>query len=127
MSFAFILLGDYYNIYKTTKSDVGYFLAVFVIYAAIIMMVTIRMNFMLSATILSLLIGLLLLCVESFLNEGREVKIAASWILIFSSVCSLYIVAHIHLHDVYKRDVLPVGKPPVEVLHAWYCRHCSRR
>jgi len=109
IALALILLGNHYEVYKSSTTDLGWFLVGWTIYTAIMWVGSMRINSALAWTFTTLLIGFILLDLAHFGFPGLT-KVAGFELM----VCALlawYTMAHIILADVFGKDVLSAGKP----------------
>ncbi len=104
-----ILLLNYYGVYKSNTTDVGFFLLVWTFYTAIMWLGAIRIHGAMASTFTLLLLGFIGLDLAHFGFPGVTKPTAV--ILILCALNAWYMMAHVILMDVYGKDVLPVGKP----------------
>ncbi len=107
-----ILLFNKYDIYKSSGTDIGYFLVVWTLYTAIMWVGAMRIHGAMASTFTLLLAGFILLDLAHF-GYPAMTKVAA-YVLILCALNAWYMMAHVILMGVYGRDVLPVGKPWIE-------------
>lgn len=107
-----ILLFNKYDIYKSSTTDVGYFLVVWTLYTVIMWIGAMRIHGAMASTFTLLLAGFILLDLAHF-GYPAMTKVAA-YVLILCALNAWYMMAHVILMGVYGRDVLPVGKPWIE-------------
>lgn len=112
ISLSFILLFNKYDIYKSSPTDVGYFLVVWTLYTAIMWVGAMRIHSAMASTFTLLLIGFILLDLAHF-GFPAMTKVAA-YVLILCALNAWYMMAHVIFKQVFGRDVLPVGKPWIE-------------
>lgn len=107
-----ILLFNKFDIYKSSGTDIGYFLVVWTLYTIILWIGAMRIHGAMASTFTSLVAGFILLDLAHF-GYPAMTKVAA-YVLIFCALNAWYMMAHVILKQVYGRDVLPVGKPWIE-------------
>lgn len=107
-----ILLFNKYDIYKSSHTDVGYFLVVWTLYTAIMWIGSLRIHGAMASTFTLLLAGFILLDLAHF-GYPAMTKVAA-YVLILCALNAWYMMAHVIFMQVFGRDVLPVGKPWIE-------------
>ncbi len=104
-----IFILNYFGIYKSSTTDVGWFLLVWTFYTAIMWVGSMRINSALAITFTLLLIGFILLDLAHF-GYPQLTKVAG-YELMLCALSAWYVMAHLIYQDVFGRDVLPVGKP----------------
>ncbi len=104
-----ILIGNHYEVYKTSTTDLGWFLLAWALYTAILWYGSLRIHTALAITFTLLLIGFILLVLAHF--GMPELTRVAGYELMACALSAWYIMAHLIYKDVFGRDVLPVGKP----------------
>jgi len=104
-----IFLFNKYDIYKSSTTDVGYFLVVWTCYTAIMWVASMKVHGAMASTFTLLLAGFILLDLAHFGYPGMT-KVAA-YVLILCAFNAWYMMAHVIFLQVFGRDVLPVGKP----------------
>jgi uncharacterized protein len=104
-----IFICNYFGIYKSSTTDVGWFLVVWTLYTAIMWVGSMRINSALASTFTLLLIGFILLDLAHF-GYPQLTKVAG-YELMLCALNAWYVMAHLIYQDVFGRDVLPVGKP----------------
>ena len=112
LSFCALILATKYGLFPASKTDVGWFLIVWVLYSGILGIGSLRTNKMLIGAFATLEVGLILLVGEHF--GGGEWM--ATWSAVFmlgTVACVWYGMAHIIFQQLWGRDVLPVGKPMI--------------
>lgn len=107
-----ILLFNKYDIYKSSGTDVGYFLIVWTLYTAIMWVAAMRIHGAMASTFTLLLAGFILLDLAHF-GYPAMTKVAA-YVLILCALNAWYMMAHVIFMGIFGRDVLPVGKPWIE-------------
>lgn len=106
---ALILLCNHYGVYKSSTTDIGWYLVAWTIYTAIMWVGAMRINGALASTFTLLLIGFILLDIGHFGHPAMN-KIAG-YVLMACALNAWYVMAHLIFADVFGRDVLPVGNP----------------
>jgi succinate-acetate transporter protein len=109
ISLVLMLLGNQFNIYPASTTDVGWFMVAWTLFTAILWVGSMRISSALALTFTLLLVGFILLDLAHFGYPGLTV--VASYELMLTAAAAWYIMAHLVLADVFGRDVLPVGKP----------------
>lgn len=148
ISLAMILVGNKYEIFKSSEEDVGFFLLAFTLYTAIMLIGSTRISTALTIVFILLLAGFVLLDLDHFaggpsapaatpkpgspsgheLKHGtRGFKVAAGWVLTLCALGAWYIMAHLIYLDTFKRDVLPVGRAPAEIFSGLINRRRSEQ
>lgn len=108
---ALIFLGNHFKVFPSGGIDVGYFLLTWTIYTFIMWIGSWRTNGMLALTFTLLLLGFIFLDFAHFTSASTMWTRIAGVDLVLCALCAWYVMAHVIYHDVYGRDVLPVGKP----------------
>ena len=109
ISLSVILLMNKFDIYTSSHTDVGYFLACWTLYTAILWVGSLRVHGAMACTFTLLLAGFILLDLAHF-GYPTMTKVAA-YVLILCALNAWYMMAHVIFLQVFGRDVLPVGKP----------------
>ncbi len=109
ISLGIIWLLNYFDIYKLSKTDLGWFLVVWTLYTAIMWIPAMRVHGAMGLTFTLLLIGFILLDLAHF-GYPSMTKVAG-YELMACAASALYMMAHAIYAQVFGRDVLPVGKP----------------
>jgi len=109
ISLAVILLADCFNIFKSSTTDIGWFLIAWTTYTAILWVGSIRVSNALAVTFTMLLIGFILLDLAHF--GYPFLTRMAGYELIFTALVAWYVMAHIIFLEVSGKNILPVGKP----------------
>jgi len=112
ISLSIILLFNKYDIYKSSGTDLGYFLVVWTLYTGIMWIGAMRIHGAMASTFTLLLAGFILLDLAHF-GYPAMTKVAA-YVLILCALNAWYMMAHVIFMQVFGRDVLPVGKPWIE-------------
>ncbi len=109
IAFALILLGNRYDIYKSSTTDIGWFLFAFTLFTLILWFGSLRISKALAFVFTTLLLGFILLDLGHFFNPVFN-KVAGFELMI-CAFSAWYVMAHVIFQDLAGRDVLPVGKP----------------
>ena len=112
ISLAAILIGNKYEIYTTSGTDLGWFLVAWTLYSSILWIASARVHLAMFLTFTTLIIGFVLLDLAHF--GYPDLTKAAAWTLIVCALLAWYMMAHVIFLDLFGRDVLPVGKPLVK-------------
>lgn len=107
-----ILLLNKFDIYKSSHTDVGYFLVVWTLYTMIMWIGAMKIHSAMASTFTLLLAGFILLDLAHF-GYPAMTKVAA-YVLILCALNAWYMMAHVIFLQVFGRDVLPVGKPWIQ-------------
>lgn len=107
-----ILLFNKFDIYKSSSTDIGYFLIVWTLYTVILWVGSMRIHGAMASTFTLLLAGFILLDLAHF-GYPAMTKVAA-YVLILCALNAWYMMAHVIFLGIFGRDVLPVGKPWIE-------------
>jgi len=109
ISLALLLIGNQFNIYVSSTTDIGWFLVAWTAFTAILWVGSLRISRALGILFTLLLTGFVLL---DFAHFGHpEITAVAGYELMVTAGMAWYIMAHLIFADVFGRDVLPVGKP----------------
>ena len=103
-----IWLLNHYDIYKSSTTDVGYYLVAWTLYTAIMFIASLRVHVAMSVTFLTLLVGFILLDLAHFGLPGAEPFAAID--LIICAASAWYMMAAIIINDLAGKTVLPFGK-----------------
>lgn len=107
-----ILLGNKYDVFKTSPTDLGWFLVLWTGLSVILWIASLRISKAMFITFTLLVIGFLLLDTEKF-TGNEHLALWAGVDLTFCALGAWYMMASIIYKDLFGRDVLPVGKPLV--------------
>lgn len=112
IALSLIFLGNRYQVFETTATDLGWFLIAWTLYTVIMFAGAVRIHGAMAFTFLTLLLGFIGLDIGHF---GFPVfNTIAAVILVFCALSAWYMMAGIILADVYGKTVLPMGKPWVK-------------
>jgi uncharacterized protein len=109
---AIIFLLNQFDIYKSSPTDIGWYLVGWTIYTFIMWIGSMRVNGALASTFTLLLIGFILLDFGHF--GYPEWNRIAGFELMACALNAWYVMAHVIFASVFGRDVLPVGKPWIQ-------------
>jgi len=112
IALSIILLFNKFDIYKSSGTDLGYFLVVWTLYTMILWVGAMRIHGAMASTFTLLVAGFILLDLAHF-GYPAMTKVAA-YVLILCALNAWYMMAHVIFLQVFGRDVLPVGKPWIE-------------
>lgn len=116
-----MLMGNKFGWFHAGTTDIGWFMAAWTLYTAMMCLGAFRIHAAMATTFLLLLLGFVGLVIGHF---GAPIfnKIAAID-LIFCAFGAWYMMIGIILKDVYGHEVLPMGKPWIKDLHANHNMH----
>ncbi len=106
---AIIFLMNNFEIYKSSATDIGWYLAAWMIYTLVMWTASWRIHTMMSLTFFTLFLGFFLLVIGHFGDPGWN-KIAA-YDLIICAGCAMYMMIANITNDLAGKVVLPMGKP----------------
>ncbi|NTU78536.1 MAG: acetate uptake transporter [Chloroflexales bacterium] len=109
ISLGCIWLGEHFQIFPASGTDVGWFLVGWTLLASILWVGSMRVNGALAITFTLLIIGFILLDLSKFGFPGLGV--VAGYELMACALMAWYVMAHLIFLDLFGRDVLPVGAP----------------
>lgn len=109
IALAGILLGNRYEVFKASSTDIGWFLVAWTGFSLILWVGSLRISKAMFACFTTLVIGFVLLDLAHF--GYPELTAVAAWDLMVCALLAWYMMAHVILGDLFGRDVLPVGKP----------------
>jgi succinate-acetate transporter protein len=104
-----LLILNHFGIYKSSDTDVGWYLVVWTIYTFIMWIAAMRVHSAMAVIFTTLLIGFILLDLEKF--GFPALGKVAGFELMVCALSALYLMAHAVYAQVFGRSVLPVGKP----------------
>ena len=108
ISLGIIFLLNYFDIYKSTTTDIGYFLITWTLYTFILWIPAMRIHGAMALTFTLLLIGFILLDLAHF--GFPQLTVFAAYILIGCAISAWYMMAHVIYLQIFQIDILPVGK-----------------
>lgn len=103
-----IWLLNHFNIYKTSTSDVGWYLVAWALYTFILLIASFYVHKAMAITFILLEIGFILLIVGHF--GFPKMNVVAGYELIFCALAAWYMMASIIINDLAGKVILPVGK-----------------
>ncbi len=109
IALCFILIGNHYDLYKSSTTDVGWFLVAWTVFTAILWVGSMRIHNALAITFTLLLAGFILLDLAHF--GMPHLTVVAGYVLMVCASLAWYVMAHVIFMDLFGRNVLPVGKP----------------
>lgn len=98
-----------WNIYRSSQTDIGFFMIVWTIYTMILWIASLYINGAMSFTFSLLVLGFILLDLAHF-GYPAMAKVSA-YVFICSALNAWYIMSHSILLEVSGRDILPLGEP----------------
>ncbi len=114
IALAVVLLLNNFGVFKASTTDLGYFLLVWTFYTGILWVGSLKVHGAMASTFTLLLAGFILLDLAHFGYPAMTEL--ASIVLIACALNAWYMMAHVILHDVYGKDVLPVGRAWMDVI-----------
>jgi len=99
---------NYFKIYESNQTDVGFFLVGWTLYTAIMFIGSLWIHKAMSVTFVTLLLGFVLLVFGHFIDPVWN-KVAG-YELIICALSAWYMMASIIINDLAGKTVLPVGK-----------------
>lgn len=112
LSFGVILLCNHFGIYKSSGSDIGWFLVGYTIYTLIMLVPAMRINGAMALTFALLLVGFILLDLAHF--GFPQLTVVAGYELMLCAFGALYMMASAIYTQVFGRVILPLGKPWIQ-------------
>lgn len=112
IALSLIFIGNRYEIFVTTQTELGWFLVVWMLYSLIMTVAALRIHTAMAVTFILLDIGFGLLVLSKFVSESFHV--IAGYELILCALAAWYMMAGIIFKDVFGRDILPMGKPLIK-------------
>ncbi|HJV26077.1 MAG TPA: acetate uptake transporter [Aromatoleum sp.] len=109
IALALMLIGNQFNIYVSSKTDIGWFLVAWTAFTTILWVGSMRVHSALAITFTMLLGGFVMLDLAHF--GYPELTVVAGYELMATAAMAWYIMAHLIFLDLFGRDVLPVGQP----------------
>jgi hypothetical protein len=106
---ALILLMNHFGIYKSSTTDVGWYLVAWMIYTLGMWIASMRIHTMMAVTFFTLLLGFYLLVLGHFVNPVWNM--IAGYELMFCAACAMYMMFAIIINDIAGKVILPLGKP----------------
>jgi uncharacterized protein len=109
---ALIFILNYYKIYESSGTDIGYYLVAWTLYTLILFIASFRVHTAMAITIGLLFIGFILLDLSHF--GMPDLKPVAAIELILCALAAWYMLAGILINDLAGRVVVPFGKPLIK-------------
>jgi len=103
-----IKLLNYFNIYPTSGTDMGFYLIVWTLYTGIMFVASLRIHRAMAFTFATLLLGFVLLDFEHF--GFPALKVVAAIDLIICALAAWYMMAGIIINDIAGKNIIPMGK-----------------
>jgi len=103
---------NFYKIYESSTTDVGFYLAGWTLYTAIMFVASLRIHKAMAVTFFTLLLGFVLLDLGHF-SDPIWNKVAG-YELFICAFSAWYMMAAIILNDVAGKTILPFGTPLVK-------------
>jgi len=107
-----IWMFNFYKIYESSTTDVGYYLVAWTLYTAILFIASLRIHKAMVITFFTLLLGFILLDIGHFVDPIWN-KIAGYELLI-CAFSAWYMMAAIIINDVAGKTVLSFGSPIIK-------------
>lgn len=102
-----ILILNYFKIYETSETDLGFYLLAWTLYTAIMFIASLWIHKAMVVTFFTLLLGFVLLDLGHFVDHAWNV--AAGYELIVCALSAWYMMAAIIINDVSGKTLLPFG------------------
>ncbi|MDD4309799.1 MAG: acetate uptake transporter [Candidatus Cloacimonetes bacterium] len=106
---AIIFMLNHFNIYKSSTTDLGWYLFAWMIYTLVMWTASWRIHTMMAVTFFTLFVGFFLLVLGHF--GSANWNIVAGYELMFCAACAMYMMIAIITNDLAGKVVLPLGKP----------------
>lgn len=107
-----IFILNFYKIYESSTTDIGYYLVAWTLYTAIMFVASLRVHKAMAITFVTLLLGFILLDIGHFVDPVWN-KVAG-YELFTCAFTAWYMMAAIILNDVAGKTVLPFGTPLIK-------------
>jgi len=104
-----LLIGNKYDFFACTKTDVGFYLLGWTLFNTILLIASGKIHKAMFLTFFTLEIGFILLVLAHF--GYPQLTVIAGYDLIVCALLAWYMMAHVIYLDLFGRNVLPVGKP----------------
>jgi succinate-acetate transporter protein len=102
-----IFILNYFKIYESSQTDVGFFLLVWTLYTAIMFIASLWIHKAMTVTFITLLLGFMFLDIGHFVDPVWN-KVAG-FELIICAFSAWYMMAAIIINDVSQKTLLPFG------------------
>ncbi len=103
---------NHFSIYKSSHTDVGFYLVGWTLYTAIMFIASFRVHKAMTFTFLTLLLGFILLDLAHF--GMPQLTTVAAFDLIICAGAAWYMMAAIIINDLAGRTIIPLGKKILE-------------
>lgn len=108
LSIAIIWILNYFGMYKSSTTDVGYFLIAYTLFTLVLWVASLFIHSAMATTFSILMVGFLLLDLGHF--GFPALNIAAAYVLIACALAAWYMMAAIIINGVAGRTILNVGE-----------------
>ena len=102
-----ILMLNFYKIYESSTTDIGFYLVAWTLYTAIMFVASLRVHRAMAITFVTLLLGFILLDIGHFVDPVWN-KVAG-YELFICAFAAWYMMAAIIINDVSQKTLLPFG------------------
>lgn len=106
---ALILIGNNYDLFPASTTDVGWYLIAWTLFTAILWVGSLRIHGAMAFTFTTLLLGFILLDLAHF--GFPWLTVVAGYELMVCALSAWYMMARIILNEIYGRELLPAGRP----------------
>ncbi len=106
-----ILILNYFKIYETSETDLGFYLLAWTLYTAIMFIASLWIHKAMVVTFFTLLLGFMLLDLGHFADHVWN--LIAGYELIVCALSAWYMMAAIIINDVSGKNLLPFGTPVI--------------
>uniref|UniRef100_A0A5S6R4L6 GPR1/FUN34/yaaH family protein n=1 Tax=Trichuris muris TaxID=70415 RepID=A0A5S6R4L6_TRIMR len=113
--FGLIVLGKQFNWYELPRTDMGMLLIVFTLFTFLFLYPAANIDMALFSTFAVLFIGFVFGDIAHFV-DFKPLDVISCLCFIVGGLLSWYIMAHVIFLDIFKKDILPVGAPPLTTL-----------
>lgn len=108
LSIGIIWVLNYFDMYKSSTTDVGYFLIGYTLFTLILWVASLFIHSAMATTFSILVVGFILLDLAHF--GFPLLNVAAAYVLIACALGAWYMMGAIIINDVAGRAIIPVGK-----------------
>jgi len=109
ISLALIFIGNRYEIFVTSPTDLGWYLIAWTLFTLIMWVAAMRIHGAMAITFTLLLVGFILLDLSKFVSDSFHV--IAGYELMLCAFSAWYMMARAIFHEAFGREILPAGKP----------------
>jgi hypothetical protein len=109
IALALILLGNNFDLFRASTTDVGWYLVAWTLFTAILWVGSLRIHGAMAFTFSTLLLGFILLDLAHF--GFPWLTVVAGYELMVCALSAWYMMARIILNEIYGRELLPAGRP----------------